>query len=151
MFGILKTNGFNLEDMHLTNADKLFTLLAGLGLAVALSVKPGAAAPRRRPIPIIKHGHRAWPLSALGLSDLRKIFGAANPPQASTFLSQLLSPKTRTQLIEISSTLKESPVRWRSLMSSEMSSDQSSTVRDMVRISGFIENVDLQLRIELSF
>jgi hypothetical protein len=89
-------------------------------------------------------------LSALGLSALRKIFGAANPPQASTFLSQLLSP-TRTQLIEISSTLKESPVRWRSLMSSEMSSDQSSKVKDIVRISGAIENVDLQLRIELSF
>jgi hypothetical protein len=86
-------------------------------------------------------------LSALGLSALRKIFGAANPPQASTFLSQLLSPKTRTQLIEISSTLQESPVRWRSLMSS----DQSSKVKDIVRISGFIENVDLQLRVELSF
>jgi hypothetical protein len=133
MFGILKTNGFNLEDMHLTNADKLFTLLAGLGLAVALSVKPGAAAPRRGPIPIIKHGRRAWPLSALGLSALRKIFGTANPRHASTFLSQLLSPKTRTQLIEISSTLKESSVRWRSLMSS----DQSSKVMDIVRISGF--------------
>jgi hypothetical protein len=87
----------------------------------------------------------AWPLSALGLSALRKIFGAANPPQASTFLSQLLSPKTRTQLIEISSTLKECSVRWRS------NSDQNSKVRDMVRISGVIENVDLQLRIELSF
>jgi hypothetical protein len=147
MFGILKTKGFNLEDMHLANTDRLFTLLAGLGLAVALSVKPGAAAPRRRTIPIIKHGRRAWPLSALGLSALRKIFGAANPPQASTFLRQLLSPKTRTQLIEISSTLKESPVRWRSLMSS----DQSSKIKDIVRISGFIENVDLQLRIELSF
>jgi hypothetical protein len=84
-------------------------------------------------------------LSALGLSALRRIFGAANPPQASTFLSQLLSPKTRTQLIEISSTLKECSVRWRS------NSDQNSKVRDMVRISGVIENVDLQLRIELSF
>jgi hypothetical protein len=133
LFGILKTNGFNLEDMHLTNADRLFTLLAGLGLAVALSVKPGAAAPRRRPIHIIKHGRRAWPLSGLGLFALRKIFGTANPPQASTFLSQLLTPKTRTQLIEISSTLKESSVRWRCLMSS----DQSSKVMDIVRISGF--------------
>jgi hypothetical protein len=60
-------------------------------------------------------------------------------------------PQNSHQLIEISSTLKESPVRWRSLMSSEMSSDQSSKVKDIVRISGVIENVDLQLRIELSF
>jgi hypothetical protein len=51
--GILKTNGFNLEDMHLTSTDNLFTLLAGLGLAVALSVKPGAAA-------AYPH-HRTWP------------------------------------------------------------------------------------------
>jgi hypothetical protein len=30
MFGNLKTKGFNLEDTHLTNADKLSTLLAVL-------------------------------------------------------------------------------------------------------------------------
>ena len=93
MFGNLKTKGFNLEDTHLTNADKLSTLLAVLALAVALSVKTGVAAARRRPIPIKKHGRRAWSLFALGLSALRKIFAAANPPQVSAFLSQLLSPK----------------------------------------------------------
>jgi hypothetical protein len=47
MFGNLKTKGFNLADIHLTNADKLSTLLAELSLAVALAVKSGvAAAPR---------------------------------------------------------------------------------------------------------
>ena len=81
MFGNLKTKGFNLEDTHLTNADKLSTLLALLALAVALSVKTGVAAARRRPVPIKKHGRRAWSLFALGLSALRKIFAAANPPQ----------------------------------------------------------------------
>jgi hypothetical protein len=35
MFGNLKTKGFNLEDTHLTNADKLSTLFALLALAVA--------------------------------------------------------------------------------------------------------------------
>jgi hypothetical protein len=93
MFGNLKTKGFNLEDTHLTNADKLSTLLAVLGLAIALSVKTGVAAARWRPIPIKTHGRRAWSLFALGLSVLRKIFAAANPPQVSAFLSQLLSPK----------------------------------------------------------
>ena len=93
MFGNLKTKGFNLEDTHLTNADKLSTLLALLALAVALSVKTGVAAARRRSIPIKKHGRRAWSLFALGLSALRKIFAAANPPQISAFLTQLLSPK----------------------------------------------------------
>jgi hypothetical protein len=93
MFGNLKTRGFNLEDTHLTNADTLSTLLAGLGLAVALSVKTGVAPPPRRPDPIKKHGRRAGSLFALGLSALRQIFAAANPPQASAFLRQLLSPK----------------------------------------------------------
>ncbi len=93
MFGNLKTKGFNPEDTHLTNADKLSTLLAVLGLAVALSVKTGVAAAQRRPIPIKKHGRRAWSLFALGLSALRKIFAVANPSQVSAFLSQLLSPK----------------------------------------------------------
>ncbi|MGB6374789.1 MAG: hypothetical protein WBE85_02930, partial [Methylocella sp.] len=50
-------------------------------------------AARRRSIPIKKHGRRAWSLFALGLSALRKIFAAANPPQISAFLTQLLSPK----------------------------------------------------------
>jgi hypothetical protein len=93
MFGKLKTKGFNLEDTHLTNADKLSTLLALLALAVALSVKTGVTAARRRPVPIKKHGRRAWSLFALGLSALRKIFAAANPPQITAFLTQLLSPK----------------------------------------------------------
>jgi hypothetical protein len=89
MFGNLKTKGFNLEDTHpAASADKLSILLAGLGLAVALAVKTGW---RRRPIPIKKHGGRAGSLFALGLSASRQIFAAANPPQASPFLSQLLS------------------------------------------------------------
>jgi hypothetical protein len=62
-------------------------------LAVALAVKTGVAAARRRPIPIKKHGRRAGSLFALGLSALRQIFAAPNPSQASPFLSQLLSPK----------------------------------------------------------
>jgi hypothetical protein len=67
--------------------------LALLALAVALSVKTGVAAARRRPVPIKKHGRRAWSLFALGLSALRKIFAAANPPQIIAFLAQLMSPK----------------------------------------------------------
>ena len=84
MFGNLKTKGFNLEDTHLTNADKLSTLLALLALAVALSVKTGVAAARRRSIPIKKHGRRAWSLFALGVGVLRKITVSAKPAQIIT-------------------------------------------------------------------
>jgi len=93
MFGNLKSKGFALEATHLTDPRKLTTLLALLAFAVALSVKTGVANARRHPVPIKKHGRRAWSLFALGLHTLRKIFVAASPHQIIDFLVQLLSPK----------------------------------------------------------
>lgn len=97
MFGNLKTKGFALEATHLTDPDKLCTLLALLAFAVALTVKTGVAMARLHPIPIKKHGRRAWSLFALGLHTLRKILGAASPVQIIAFLQQLLSPKLPTK------------------------------------------------------
>ena len=93
MFGNLKTKGFALEATHLTDPDKLSTLLALMAFAVALTVKTGVAMARLHPIPVKKHGRRAWSLFALGLNMLRKIFGAASPVQIIEFLKALLSPK----------------------------------------------------------
>lgn len=93
MFGNLKTKGFALEATHLTNPDKLCTLLALMAFAVALTVKTGVAMARLHAIPIKKHGRRAWSLFALGLHTLRKIFVAASADQIIEFLDQLLSPK----------------------------------------------------------
>ena len=93
MFGNLKTKGFALEATHLTDPDKLCTLLALMAFAVALTVKTGVAMARLHPIPVKKHGRRAWSLFALGLNTLRKIFVAASPDQIIAFLGQLLSPK----------------------------------------------------------
>ena len=93
LFGNLKTKGFALEATHLTNPDKLCTLIALLAFAVALTVKTGVAMARLHAIPVKKHGRRAWSRFALGLNTLRKIFVAANPAQVIAFLSQLLSPK----------------------------------------------------------
>ena len=92
MFGNLKTKGFALEATHLTDPDKLCTLLALLAFAVALTVKTGVAMARLHPIPVKKHGRRAWSLFALGLYTLRKIFVLASPAQIIAFLQQLLSP-----------------------------------------------------------
>ena len=92
MFGNLKTKGFALEATHLTDPDKLSTLLALMAFAVALTVKTGVAMARLHPIPIKKHGRRAWSLFALGLNTLRKIFGAASPVQIIAFFKALLSP-----------------------------------------------------------
>jgi hypothetical protein len=93
MFGNLKTQGFALEATHLSDPDKLCTLLALLAFAVALTVKTGAAMARLHPIPVKKPGRRAHSLFALGLNTLRKICVAASPDQIIEFLDQLLSPK----------------------------------------------------------
>ena len=93
LFGNLKTKGFALEATHLTDPDKLCTLIAILAFAVALTVKTGVAMARLHPIPVKKHGRRAWSLFALGLNTLRKIFVAASSAQIIAFLGQLLSPK----------------------------------------------------------
>jgi len=85
--------GFALEATHLTDPDKLCTLLALLAFAVALTVKTGVAMARLHPIPVKNHGRRARSLFALGLHTLRKIFVAASSAQIIAFLGQLLSPK----------------------------------------------------------
>ena len=93
MFGNLKTKGFALEATHLTDPDKLGTLLALLAFALTLTVKTGVAMARLHPIPVKNHGRGARSLFALGLHTLRKIFVAASPDQIIAFLDQLLSPK----------------------------------------------------------
>jgi hypothetical protein len=93
MFANLKTKGFNMEDTHITDRDKLSTLLVVLALAMAMSIKTGVTAAQLRPIPIKKHGRRAWSLFALGLHGLRKIFAGGFTDQVIPFLKQLLSSK----------------------------------------------------------
>jgi len=82
-----------MEDTHITDRGKLSTLLVILALAVAMSIKTGVATARLRPIPIKKHGRKAWSLFALGLHGLRKIFATAQTDQVFVFLTRLLSPK----------------------------------------------------------
>jgi len=86
MFGNLKTKGFALEATHLTDPNKLCTLLALLAFAVTLTVKTGVARARLHAIPIKTHGRPAWSLFALGLHTFRKIFVAASPDQIIAFL-----------------------------------------------------------------
>jgi len=93
LFANLKTKGFNLEDTHITDPSKLSTLLAVLALTVTLCIKTGVAAARLHPIPIKKHGRKAWSLFALGVGALRKVQASANPTRIIVFLQQLMSAK----------------------------------------------------------
>lgn len=101
MFANLKTKGFNMEGTHITDRDKLSTLLAVLAMAVALSVKTGVAAAKLKPIPVKKHGRKAFSLFALGLHTLRKIFAGSNLDQVIAFLQSLLSPKLPSNLLKL--------------------------------------------------
>ncbi len=93
LFANLKTKGFNMEDTHITDREKLSTLCAVLALSVAMAVKTGVAMARIRPIPIKKHGRKAWSLFALGLHSMRKIFTTAVKDQIIVFFQLLLSSK----------------------------------------------------------
>ena len=55
MFGNLKTKSFALEATHLTDLNKLCTLLALLAFVVALTVKTGVDRARLHAIPIKKN------------------------------------------------------------------------------------------------
>jgi len=101
LFANLKSKGFNLEDTRITAPEKLSTLLAVLALTVTLCVKTGFALARRRPIPIKKHGRRAWSLFALGLGALRKIAASDDIAQIIVFLQQLLSAKLSVNQLKL--------------------------------------------------
>jgi transposase len=94
MFGNLKTKGFNIEDTHLRDPAKLAALMAIVAIALALSVKTGAAAARLAPIPLKKHGRKAVSIFAKGLNALRKILAGDDRSQVSGFLETLFSPKS---------------------------------------------------------
>lgn len=94
MFGNLKTKGFNLEDTHLRDPAKLATLVAIAAIAMALSVKTGAAAARLAPIPLKNHGRKAISIFAKGLNALRKILAGGDRNHVFVFLENLFSPKS---------------------------------------------------------
>ena len=101
MFANLKTKSMNRGAPHITAPDNLTPLLAVLALTVTLCVKTGIAAARRHPIPIKKHGRRAWSIFALGLGALRKIAASENSAHIIIFLEQLLSPKRSAKLLKL--------------------------------------------------
>jgi hypothetical protein len=89
LFSCLKRRGLGLEDTHMTNPDKLSTLIAVLTIAFCLAFKAGLWAARNKPPPVKKHGFPARALFAMGLDVLRKLFAAANPAQIKNLIRDL--------------------------------------------------------------
>jgi hypothetical protein len=74
LFANLKTRGFDLEATHMTNPEKLSTLMAILAIATALAVKTGAAVNRAKPVSKKGHGRAAASLFSVGLTAIKRLF-----------------------------------------------------------------------------
>jgi hypothetical protein len=89
LFSCLKSRGLGLEDTHITNPQKLSTLLAVLAIAFCLTFKTGLWAVRIRPQTTKSHGFPARAIFAIGLDALRKTLAAASPVQIKNLFRDL--------------------------------------------------------------
>lgn len=72
LFGCLKSRGFNLEQTHVTDPDKLSRLLILLAIAVLWAFSAGLWLHQQKPISLKKHGRRALSIFRLGLDSLER-------------------------------------------------------------------------------
>jgi transposase len=74
MFKAFKSSGFNSEATHITNYDRLTTIMSVMAIAFSLSYKAGEIENELSPIEIKKHGYMARSIFRHGLAKLCKIF-----------------------------------------------------------------------------
>lgn len=77
LFGCLKSRGFDLEETHLREAERLEKLLGLLALAICWAWLAGEKIHQTKPIPIKKHGQRAKSVFRVGLDYLEQVFRKA--------------------------------------------------------------------------
>ncbi len=73
LFGIFKSRGFNLEDTHLIDSERLSRLFALLTIALCWAYRTGQWLSTQRPITIKKHGRKAKSVFRYGFDYLRRI------------------------------------------------------------------------------
>ena len=71
LFGILKSRGFNLEDTHLKEMERLSKLVALLTLAMVWAIRVGEWLTVQTPIPIKNHGRKAKSVFRVGCDYIR--------------------------------------------------------------------------------
>jgi hypothetical protein len=82
LFAALKSRGFNLEDTHVTDPERLEKLLALLAIAFCWAHQVGEWLAQQRPLKIKKHGYKAQSTFRYGFDHLRRIltnFGYFDP------------------------------------------------------------------------
>lgn len=72
MFKCLKTSGFNFEDTHLTDLDRIKKLMALLAIAFTVSVIAGDIVHADSPIKLKKHGRKEKSIFRVGLDFLEQ-------------------------------------------------------------------------------
>lgn len=73
LFAIMKRRGFNLEDTHITDPERISRLFAVLTLALCWCYKAGLWADQKKPITVKKHQRRACSIIRRGLDTLRRL------------------------------------------------------------------------------
>ena len=73
LFGIFKSRGFNLEDTHLTDSERLSRLFALLTIALCWAYRTGQWLSQLIPIKIKKHRRKAKSVFRYGFDYLRRI------------------------------------------------------------------------------
>jgi hypothetical protein len=71
LFGILKSRGFDLEDTHLKDLERLSKLVALLTLAMCWAIRTGQWFAQQKAIPIKKHGRKAKSIFRVGCDYIR--------------------------------------------------------------------------------
>ncbi len=79
LFGCLKSRGFDLEETHLRESERLEKLLGLLALAICWSWLAGEKLRQSKPITVKKHGRRAKSVFRFGLDYLEQIFRSDAP------------------------------------------------------------------------
>ena len=69
----MKSSGYNIEDTHLTELDRVEKLFALVLIAFTWAYKIGIELDKLKPIEIKKHGRRAYSFFKYGLNTLAKI------------------------------------------------------------------------------
>ena len=88
LFGILKSRGFNLEDTHLREMERLSKLVALLTLAMCWAIRVGHWLTIQKPIEIKKHGRKAKSVFRVGCDYIREAM--LNVKQATSQLLQAI-------------------------------------------------------------
>ena len=73
LFGIFKSRGFNLEDTHLTDSERLSRLFALLTIALCWAYRTGQWLSDHKPILIKKHGRKQTSIFRYGFDHLRRV------------------------------------------------------------------------------